>query len=254
MIDCHTHPLAHTGGKYTLDMLRPFVEKAIANGLKGLAFTDHEWYKDDIDPEVVERLRQEYPEFKILLGIEIDYAPGREEEIRKIIAGKPYDYTIGSVHHIAGWPFDHPDYQDEYQKWDINNLYEQYFATLAQAVETGLFQLVGHLDLIKVFGYSYAGDLLPVVMPVLEKIKIQGMAVELNTNGLYKPVREIYPSQAILKQCLALNIPVVLSSDAHAAEQVGRDFSLALRMLKNIGYQKIAWIERRKIHYSDRLP
>lgn len=253
LIDCHTHPLGHTGGTYTLDKLRPFVEQAIAKGLKGLTFTDHEWYKDDIDLEVVGKLQEEYPECKILLGLEIDYAPGREEEIRKIIAEKPYDYVIGSVHHIAGWAFDHPDYLDVYQKWKINNLYEQYFNTLAQAVESGLFQLVGHLDLIKVFGYSYSGDLLPVVRPVLEKIKTQGMAVELNTNGIYKPVREIYPSQAILKQCLALDIPVVLSSDAHTAEQVGRDFALALQILKKIGYQTTAWIEKKTIYFSDRL-
>ncbi|HHW06629.1 MAG TPA: histidinol-phosphatase HisJ family protein [Clostridia bacterium] len=247
MIDCHTHPLAHTGGKYTLDRLRPFVAEAVRKGLKGLAFTDHEWYKDEIDPGAVEELRQEYPQVKILLGLEIDYEPGREEEIRRIIEAKPYDYVIGSVHDIGGWPFDHPDYLSGYRQWKINSLYEKYFATLAQAVDSGLFQLVGHLDLIKVFGYFYQGDLLPVVKPVLEKIRQQGMAVELNTNGFYKPVREMYPSPSILRQCLALDIPVVLSSDAHAAHEVGRDFARGRRILQEIGYQKISWIEGRKI-------
>jgi len=251
VIDSHTHPLGHTGGKYTLDRLRPFVEEAVAKGSPGLAFTDHEWYQDDVDPGVVAELRQEYPGVKILLGLEIDYEPGREEEIGRIIAAKPYDYVIGSVHDLGGWPFDHPDYRGEYRKWKVNDLYERYFATLAQAVDSGLFQLVGHLDLIKIFGYFYQGDLLPVVRPVLEKIKEQGMAVELNTNGLYKPVREVYPSREILAQCFAMGIPVVLSSDAHAPREVGRDFALGRRILQGIGYRKISWIEGRKIFSRD---
>jgi len=251
VIDSHTHPLAHRGGEYAPERLRPFVEEAVAKGLQGLAFTDHEWYKDDIDAGTVEQLRQEYPGVKILLGIEIDYEPGREEEIRRILAAKPYDYAIGSVHDLGGWPFDHPDYRSEYRKWDVNRLYERYFATLAQAVESGLFQLVGHLDLIKIFGYFYQGDVRSLVRPVLEKIKSQGMAVELNTNGLYKPVREVYPSREILAECLALDIPVVLSSDAHAAWEVGRDFGLALRVLKGVGYRQISWIEGKKIFSRD---
>lgn len=241
--DCHTHPLGHIGGKYTSEKLRPYVEQGIARGLAGLGFTDHEWYRGDIDPKVIYALQQEYPRFQVLLGLEVDYAPGREEELRSILAEKPYDYVIGSVHDLGRWAFDHPDYQGEYRNWDNNTLYEKYFKLLEQAVETGLFQLVGHLDLIKVFGCRYRGDLLALAEPLLQKIKTQGMAVELNTNGLHKPIKEMYPHPSILSRCFALGIPVALSSDAHESKQVARDFGAATRLIKKIGYRQTAHFE-----------
>lgn len=245
--DCHTHPLGHEGGRYTVDRLKPFVEQGIAQGLGGIGFTDHEWYVNDIDPEIVHELQKQYPDFKLLLGLEVDYAPDREEELRRIIEEKPYDYIIGSVHDLGSWPFDHPDYQGEYEKWDNNVLYESYFALLDQAVSSGLFQLVGHLDLIKVFGYRYKGDILALAKPVLVKIKKQGMAIELNTNGLNKPVQEMYPEVSILKEAFALRIPVALSSDAHEEWQVGRDFAQARQLLREIGYRQLAHFKEKAI-------
>ncbi|NLL19850.1 MAG: histidinol-phosphatase HisJ family protein [Clostridia bacterium] len=251
MYDCHTHPLGHEGGDYTIERLRPFVERGMAAGLKGLAFTDHEWYHRQIDAEVVERLREEYPSFKVLLGLEVDYKPGREEELREIIAEKPYDFVIGSVHHLGSWEFDHPDYRDKYNRWDINALFEEYFTVVAQAVETGLFQQVGHFDLIKVFGYRYQGELLEVVEPVLQKIKEQGMVVEVNTNGLNKPVQEAYPTREIIQRCLALDIPLTLSSDAHEPRQVGQYFNKIRPLLRSMGCRQLAHFEQKKMVIED---
>lgn len=249
--DCHTHPLAHEGGNYTLDRLRPFVEQGLAAGLKGLAFTDHEWYYRQIDVETVTKLREEYPAFKILLGLEVDYRPGREEELEGMIAEKPYDFVIGSVHHLDGWEFDHPDYRDGYSRWDTNELFKEYFAVLGQAVDSGLFQQVGHLDLIKVFGYRYQGNILEVVEPLLQKIKEQGMTVEINTNGLNKPVREVYPAQEIIQRCLALDIPLTLSSDAHGPREVGQYFPKIGPWLRSMGCRQLAYFEQKKMVIED---
>lgn len=245
--DCHTHPLAHEGGAYTLDRLRPFVEQGLAAGLKGMAFTDHEWYYRQIDEETVLKLREEYPSFKILLGLEADYRPGREKELERIIAEKPYDFIIGSVHHLEDWEFDHPDYLEEYRRWDSGKLYRNYFRVVEQAVDSGLFQLVGHLDLIKVFGYRYQGDLLSLVEPVLQKIKEKGLVVEVNTNGLNKPVREVYPSETVIKRCLTLGIPLALSSDAHEPWQVGLYFDKTKQLLRSMGCTQLIYLEQKEI-------
>lgn len=251
ILDCHTHPLGHEGGKYTLEKLKPFIEEGIVKGLKGIGLTDHEWYSKEIDFKVVEKLQEQYPEFKILLGIEFDYVPGREKEILNILRQKPYDYAIGSVHEIDNWPFDYPVHKYRYEEKEINFIYKRYFALMEEMVSTGLFQLVGHLDLIKIFGYRYQGDLSAVVEPLLRKIKAQGMAVELNTNGYYKPVKEFYPSQDILKGCLHHQIPICLSSDAHEANQVGRDFDIGETILRKLDLQELAHFQKKKIVISD---
>lgn len=250
MIDCHTHPLGHEGGPYTKERLRSFIEQGIKAGLGGLGFTDHEWYIKEIDPEIVFALREEYPNFKLLLGLEVDYAPSRENDLAKIVQEKPYDYIIGSVHDIEGWGFDHPDYQEEYINWNINHLYEKYFELMTKAVETGLFHLVGHLDLIKVFGYRYEGELGPVVKPLLEAIKNKGMAVELNTNGLNKPIGEFYPQDEILQLCFQQQLPIALSSDAHSPQQIGQYFSQARSKLLGLGFKQIAYFSKGELAFE----
>lgn len=249
-VDCHTHPLGHEGGKYSMKKLRPFVESGLAKGLKGIGFTDHEWYKDSFDFKVIEELRREYPEFIILTGIEIDYTPDREKEISAILSEKPYDYAIGSVHDMDSWPFDHPQHQHKYETMDINYLYERYFALVEMMVSSGLFQLVGHLDLVKIFGYRYQGDLPALIEPLLQKVKDKGMVIELNTNGLYKPVKEIYPSVELLNSCVAHQIPLCLSSDAHQANQVGRDFDLGKKILTDLGCRRVTHFSQRKMIFT----
>ncbi len=250
-VDCHTHPLGHEGGKYSIEKLRPFVEQGLAQGLKGIGFTDHEWYRDSLDIKAVEELQKEYPELIILMGIEVDYVPGREKEISTFLSEKPYDYAIGSVHNIDDWPFDHPLHKHKYEEININFLYERYFALMEEMVCSGLFQIVGHLDLVKIFGYRYHGDLLTLVEPLLQKVKDKSMAIELNTNGRYKPIKEFYPSVEILSSCIRYQIPLCLSSDAHEAKQVGRDFDLGKKLLKDLGCRQAVHFFRNKMVFTD---
>jgi histidinol-phosphatase (PHP family) len=247
--DCHLHPLGHEGGFYQAERLRPFIEEALRKGLTGVGFTDHDWFVDHLDYRTVSLLQEEYQEIDLLFGLEVDYRPGREEKIREMISSQPFDYVIGSVHEIDGWPFDHPEAMEEYKNRDVKLLYKQYFSLLRQMVTSGLFQIVGHLDLIKVFGYRLPGGAVHLAEPVLREIKKYRMVVEINTNGLYKPVGEIYPAKDILIRCFQLGIPVTLSSDAHQAGAVGRDFPRARSLLKEIGYNSIAYF-RQGIFYQ----
>ena len=142
--------------------------------------------------------------------------------------------------------FDHPDFLDGYSLWDTDDLYLAYFALLTQAVQSGLFDIVGHLDLIKVFGYRPTFCIERVIAPLLAAIKQSKMAVEINTNGLNKPVREIYPHPLILESCYQLNIPVTLGSDAHQADEVGRQLNFARELALEIGYRQLVCFTQRK--------
>ncbi len=121
--------------------------------------------------------------------------------------------------------FDHPDYQALYSRWDINELYRTYFSLIGELARSGLFDIVGHFDLIKVFGYRPAGPVLPLAAPALQAIREAGLTVEVNTRGGYKPCAEIYPATELLQECFSLGIPATLGSDAHEAEEIGRDLA-----------------------------
>ncbi|HHX50537.1 MAG TPA: histidinol-phosphatase HisJ family protein [Clostridia bacterium] len=246
--DCHLHPLGHEGGTYQVETLKPFIEEALKRGLAGIGFTDHDWFLNSVDYRAVNLLREEYQGIDLLFGLEVDYRLGREQEIQDMISSQPFDYVIGSVHEMDGWLFDHPDFVGEYDNRDIYQLYRRYFSLMKQMVASGLFQMVGHLDLIKVFGYRVPGGAADLAEPVLQEIRKYQLVVEVNTNGLYKPVREMYPAEDILSRCFQLGIPVTLSSDAHQAGAVGRDFSLARSLLKRIGYNRIAYFRQRTLY------
>ena len=113
-------------------------------------------------------------------------------------------------------------------------------------VNTGLFNIVGHLDLPKKFMKAPTKNIDDIVWSVLRAIKNQGMAIELNTAGLRKPVKEIYPSKRILEMCYQLKIPLTLGSDAHDPEEVAYAFPPSIDLLKSIGYKEIITFKKRK--------
>lgn len=240
-VDYHVHSIGHGDREHTKNELKPFVEKAIQLGLKEIGFADHDWHLIDINMDNYRELANEYPQIKIKVGLEFEYFPNQIEKIRQIILGNNFDYTIGSVHFLGTWNFDHPDYIKEYENWTIDNFYNKYYETLYSCIETGLFNIAGHLDLVKVFNYRIDKQkALSLAIPVLEEIKKQEMVMEVNTAGLYKPVNEIYPSLDIIKLAIKKNIPLTISSDAHRFEDVGRNNSLIRDILKGFGVNWIA--------------
>ena len=180
----------------------------------------------------------------IKFGAEIDYIPGKEQQTADLIDSLPLDYVIGSVHFLGNWNFD-TDPQN-FQGLDIDDLYDQYFTTVRASIQSGLFDIIGHIDVIKKFGHypNYDPDIW--YRKIVRSLQKTDCVVELNTNGLNKPCREFYPDSTFLQQCFDANIPVTLGSDAHEANQIGQYFGKAKEILKNIGYRKIATFEQRK--------
>lgn len=194
----------------------------------------------------VEKLREAYPDIPIRLGIEADFIPEQAERLGELLSRHRFDYIYGSVHYLDGWGFDDPRYLDGYEGRDLRELYRRYFQVLGDAAESGLFDILAHPDLVKKFGFRPPGDIAALYEECLERIASSGLAVEVNTAGLRKPAREIYPHPDFLGRCRELDIPVTLGSDAHAPEEVGMDFDLAVLMLREAGYQEIAFFEGRR--------
>jgi len=140
-----------------------------------------------------------------------------------------------------------PDYIDGYQGKNIDELYLEYFKTVEHGALSGLYQIIPHVDLIKVFGYRPGKPVLSLMGNLLEIIKEKSLAVEINTNGLYKPVGEIYPALEILQACFKLGIPITIGSDAHRSEDVGRSFDAACALAYKAGYRRIATFHQKEL-------
>jgi len=177
----------------------------------------------------------------VRLGIEADYFPGTEGAIRAIAARAPFDYIIGSVHWIGTWGFDLLGVEGLWAGRDVDRMYREYFALLGQAARGGLFNIMAHPDLIKVMGHrpSAALDLDALYVKAAESFAAGGVAVEVSTAGLRKPVGELYPDPAFLRACRRRGVPLSLASDAHRPEDVGLDFAQAVALARDCGYREV---------------
>ncbi len=246
LVDYHAHPLGHADREYTVEQLVRFAEQARQRNIADLGLADHDMYLDQLDLAAVAEARRLCAEVNIRLGLEVDFFPGQEDRIGQTLASLPLDYCIGSVHALDGWVFDDPREMAGYANWDIDELYAAYYSTLSQAAESRLFDIIGHLDVIKVFGYQPSGNAAAMAEVALEAISRSGLCIEINTNGRYKPAADFYPAQTILERAFQLGIPVTLSSDAHRAEDVGRDVAIAAQLAWQAGYRQIATFSARQ--------
>ncbi|MCR3922763.1 MAG: histidinol-phosphatase HisJ family protein, partial [Firmicutes bacterium] len=169
-----------------------------------------------------------------------DYLPGREKETAAALATFDFDYIIGSVHFLDDWDFTHPAYEERFNHTDIDQLYQRYFATIQQLAHSGLFQIVGHLDVVKKFAHFPRQDWSWLVDETCRVLKTTDLCVEVNTSGWRAPVREVYPGVFLLTKCLEMNIPVTLGSDAHRAQDVGSGLQRAHLLLEKLGCREIA--------------
>ena len=183
------------------------------------------------------------------LGIEADFIAGREDRMATLLESHDWDYVVGSVHFLGEHGVDHPGYE----VWDHRSrrpdeLWRRYFQTLGEAARCGLFDILAHPDLIKIWGPNRPvpdGDLRRYYDLAMDGIAESQIAIEVSTAGLRKPVREIYPAKPFLEMCIDAGCPVALSSDAHVPGDVGRDYERALELLDACGVRELAVFERR---------
>jgi len=251
-IDLHNHTARCNHATGTID---EYIQRAIELGIDIYGFSEHapmdfdEGYRlgfeemKAYESDVLSAKEHYGGQIKILLGYEVDFLPGHMD--RRVLESQ-VDYLIGSVHFVNKWGFDNPEFIGEYKNRDIDELWQNYFDAVAQMAKSGLFDIVGHFDLIKVFGFIPKKDVRLIAQNALKAIKQANMVLELNSAGLRKPIGEIYPSALLLEEAYSIGVPITFSSDAHAADQVGFGYTEALCIAKEAGYTHAVTFESRE--------
>jgi histidinol-phosphatase (PHP family) len=203
-----------------------------------------EYARDDLD-EYCGFVREETD---LRLGIEMDFVPGREDRIASQLDGRDWDFVVGSVHFLRDHSLDTEDYSVWGAGESAEKIWRRYFDTVAESARSGLYDIIGHPDLVKVWGRTAPrpdGDLRRYYEPAVEAFADTGVAVEVSTAGWRKPVGEQYPSVPFLEMLLDAGCPLALSSDAHEPDQLGYEYERAVELLQSLGAGEIAVFHRR---------
>ncbi len=183
------------------------------------------------------------------LGLEVDHVPAREDRIANLLDGLDLDYVLGSVHFIGDRAVDHGDWDVWDPNGDPDEVWRRYFEALAEAARSGLFDILAHPDLVKVWGGARPTprrDPRYYYEPAVEAIAEVGVAVEVSTAGLRKPVSELYPAPALVEMFLDAGAPFALSSDAHSPGEVGHAYDTAVETMREWGIDQIVTLDRRR--------
>ncbi len=258
----HTTLCGHAVGS-----IEEYVQAAKSVGLSEIGFSEHIFLyhlsPEERDPalapreeemtvyrDMVRQVREQFPGYPIRLGLEADYIEGHEQELRRILDSFDWDYVYGSVHFIDGWGMDDDRYIDGYSKWQIDDLYARYFHMVIDAANTGLFDVMAHLDLVKKFGFRPTADMRLLYGEVARALARAGVCIEVSSGGLRQVVAEAYPHPTLLRACYLAGVPATLGSDSHRPQDIGYAFPDLVSLLIDAGYSEIVrFKERRRTFY-----
>ncbi len=278
LTDCHTHLQPHgSQPPMTRALIEQYVAAGRARGIERTAITEHlfrfeeayavldGWWDDDPDRHLAALAHTYWKDhvsarvadyvrliedakrdgLPVLLGIEMDWIAGREDELRRILAPYDWDIVLGSVHYIGAWGFDCEEFLGEWDKRDVAAVWAAYGALVRDMAESGLVDVIAHPDVPKVFGHRPAGET-PLHDAILAGASANGTAIELNSNGLRKRCHEIYPALPLLERAHALGLPITLASDAHTSDRVGANFNDLIAWARRAGYDEASSFTARK--------
>lgn len=251
--DYHVHT-DHSDGHAAAE---DFIQAAVAAQIKEIGFSEHftmfrgtlNWSMNT-EEEVkaylkhIKSLSSKAKDIIIRKGLEVDFFPGKEEELCTFLSTLNLDYIIGSVHYLGEHTVDlSPEF---YHGRDIANLFETYFDHVSAAAASGLFDIIAHCDLVRIFGFKPDIDLEPLYRKLAKSFRVHDVAFEINTNGRNKPVGEFYPDKKFLKIFREEEVPVCVNSDAHMPSRIGQYFDEAYELLRNAGFTEMAVFEKRQ--------
>jgi histidinol-phosphatase (PHP family) len=183
------------------------------------------------------------------LGLEVDFVPGAEDRTANLLAGRDFDYVIGSVHFVGDRAVDDEDWDIWGEQGDPDFVWRRYFETLGEAARSGLFDILAHPDLVKMWGRARPQpqrDQRFYYEPAVEAIAETGVTVEVSTAGLRKPAGEIYPAPELAAMCVDAGAAFALSSDAHSPSHIGHAYEDAVSAMRSWGIEEIAVFEHRE--------
>ena len=279
-VDAHVHLQPH-GEAPPVDRARieQYVHCAQANGVDVVVFTEHlfrfreayalldGWWNDDPNPRLAAATQAYWQDhvnlslseyvylieqakadgLSVRLGMELDWIPGRAEDLRSILKPYEWDCLLGSVHSIGGFLFDVEEEIGEWDNREVESVWDEYGQLIEDLADARLVDVLAHPDVVKVFGFRPA-DEEPLRRRIVAAAKRNGLALEVNTNGLRKPAAELYPHPETLRAARAAGVPITLASDAHMPERIGLRFADGIAAARAAGYDGYLVFERRKPH------
>lgn len=273
--DLHTHT-RWSDGRCELE---ENVRQAVTLGLPGIACTDHmplqqpppgvprpadappgrqtDWHMawQDLPAYLseVRRLQEDYPQTEVLLGLEFDYWPGVEGQIEALKALCDWDLMLGSVHYVGDFNIDNEEEIERWRRSDPAVIWEQYFTLLAETAASGLFDVIGHADLVKKFNFRPKNES-QYYSRFLRVAHQAGVVLEVNTAGLRKPCAEIYPTLEMLQLACREGIPITFGSDAHHPSEIAAGFEEAVALARAAGYRQYVHFHRGRQREMRDLP
>lgn len=249
------------GGPWTPGWLGRYVQAAASRAVGEIAITEHvhrfsvarDWLDapfwreeatEDLDVYAAGVLAARDTGLPVLLGIEMDWLAGRQERIARFLESHPFDVVLGSVHWLGSTPVDDPS-SPPIPTASAREVWTRYLDELVAAAESGLFDVLAHPDLPKVFGHRAPPEVWARFDAVVARVAATGIAIECSSAGLRKPVGEIYPDPDLLAMFCAAGVPVTLSSDAHRPEDVAAGYPTTVAALRAAGYRTITRFSRR---------
>jgi histidinol-phosphatase (PHP family) len=233
-----------------------YIDDAISARMMEIGFSEHlnlfvpdqQWCMDPSKtPEYIRtlnKLKRERKEIQIRKGFEVDYFPGRENEIYDFISPLDLDYVIGSVHFMGDTTVDSsPDF---FTGKNIDEIFRDYFELLYQAVESGLFDIIGHCDLLRIYNHKPSFDPEYLYRELAGRMSRHDVAFEINTNGRNRPLADFYPDRRYLKLFREANVPVCVNSDSHFPARIGQYFDEAYALLRDTGYTEMCTFRERE--------
>jgi histidinol-phosphatase (PHP family) len=250
-VDYHIHTLFSDGNKD----LSEYVCESVKRKIDEIGFCDHIYFKETFWsmnfaqlPIYVSRIDalKRTAKIPIKVGLEVDFAPLKMDHLMQMINKFNFDFLMGAVHFIGDWSIDAEDQIHKWRRKNVDQVYLQYFTLIQDMAKSELFDIIGHLDLIKKFNFRPKKDITDLLRETVEIISRSKVCVEVNTSGLRRaPCREVYPSEELLKMCFDNGVSVTLGSDAHSPEEIGADFDKVVNLLKKVGYFEIVRFTRR---------
>ncbi len=256
--DYHMHSVYSDGRSVPED----YVTSALAAGMNEIGFSEHlTLFRDpeswNMNPSKIplyldhlDKLRNSTEGIIVKKGLEVDYFEGKEKQTRDFLSPLPLDYVIGSVHYQGERTVDFgPEF---YEGKNIDSLFENYFDTVCAAVSSGLFDIIGHCDLIRIYGYRPESDPEPHYRKLARIMKEYDVVFEINTNGRNRPLADFYPDRKYLHIFREEKVPVCVNSDAHMPSRIGQYFDEAYDLLRYVGFTEMAVFEnrvRRMVHF-----
>jgi len=249
--DLHTH---HDRCGHARGGIRNYIEAGIEKGLDIIGISDHTpYFASEEDhpfphitmpksqfPEYVEevlKLKREYSgKIDVLLGIEADFFPEQVDNYRPYFDQYPFDYIIGSVHHVDGVSIFNKNRWEGLSSKEQIRTKENYYSLIEQSARSGMFQILGHIDAMKGYYPAFSNIQTQVVDDTLKIIGENKLAIEINTSGKTKDCGGWYPADDILERALHYGVEVTFGSDAHIPSRVGDEWELVQQRLKEIGF------------------